>query len=88
MAGKKTAEVGHPDIPASEDAKVFATQVELGVGCHLLGQTLTMSAARGSSLEVTRLGINAISKSGRVVLVPWTNIKCAELTPAKKALKK
>jgi len=59
------------------------TQLEFGVGSHLMGQHLTLSAQRGSSLEIAEKGILAISKSGRVCLLPWSNIKAVEIIPAK-----
>jgi hypothetical protein len=78
---ESAAAVSHGPPEVSNGA-LLATQVELGVGAHLMGQTLTMSASRGSRLEVGNLGITAKSQSGRVMLIPWTNIKCIELTPA------
>lgn len=68
--------------------KVFATQVELGTGAHLLGLATTMAAVRGSTLEVTELGINATSAKGRVMLIPWSNIRCVELKPITKFSKR
>lgn len=62
----------------------FATQVEFGVGCHLMGQTLTLSASRGSTLQLAQMGVLATAVStGRVVLLPWANLKAVEIQPAK-----
>lgn len=96
-------DVAHPDIPDTTNVvdkpvetvenleappKIYATKMELGVGAHLLGQTLTLAASRGSTLEVTTLGVHAVSVSGRVVLIPWANIKCIELSPAKSKIRR
>ncbi len=60
--------------------KLYAQTVHLGLGVDLLGSKTSLSAKRGSTLEITPLGIKARSqKSKRVVLIPWANIKGVEL---------
>lgn len=69
-------------------SKVLAKTVQLGVGIDALGSTLSLSSVRTgktgkkSELEVTPLGVRAVSGStGRVVLVPFANIRGIELMP-------
>lgn len=59
--------------------KVLAKAVHLGLGVDLLGSKTSLNAKSGNELEVTPLGIKATGRSGRVVLVPWANIKGVEL---------
>lgn len=82
------AQGGQKVEPLQASEKLYATRIEFGLGSSLLGQALTMSAAKGSILEVTEMGIMATSKEGRVVLVPWSNVRCCELKGKPKALKK
>lgn len=55
-----------------------ALHVELGIGSSFLGSATTMSATRGSKLEITAMGIRA-SKDGRLMLIPWANVRAVEL---------
>jgi hypothetical protein len=60
--------------------KVLAKTVQLGIGVDLLGSMMSLSSSRGNELEVTPLGVKATSKkNGRVVLIPWANIRGVEL---------
>lgn len=62
--------------------KVLASSVHLGLGVDLLGSKTSLNSKRGNELEVTALGVKAKSqKTGRVVLIPWANIKGIELMP-------
>lgn len=64
------------------DKRVLAKTVQLGVGVDLLGSALSLNAKLGNILEVTPIGIRAVSKkNGRIVLIPWANIRAAELIP-------
>lgn len=70
------------ESPRAAPTKILAKAFQLGLACDLLGSVMTFSAARGTELEVTPLGVKMISgKSGRVMLVPWANIKACELYP-------
>lgn len=63
-------------------AKVLAKSIQLAVACDLVGSQMSMSASRGTELVVTPLGVKMTSgKTGRVVLIPWPNIKGCELFP-------
>lgn len=77
---EKTAEI-QENNPVGPGTKV--TKVELGLGSHLLGNSLTLASVRGSTLELSQFGILATSKTGRVVLLPWANTRCVEIEPSK-----
>lgn len=63
-----------------DSGKVFAKAFHMVVGVDLIGSKSSMSASRNLTLEVTPIGIVAISaNSQRKILIPWTNIKGAEL---------
>lgn len=63
-------------------SKVLAKTIHLGLGLDLLGAKTSLSANRGTELEVTPLGVKANSgKNERVILIPWANIKGCELFP-------
>lgn len=74
-----------PGRPAKEETqvqsgKILAKVVQLGIGVDLLGAALSLQSKKGNELEVTPLGIKATSaKNGRVVLIPWANIRACEL---------
>lgn len=69
-------------IKKAEPGKILAKTVQLGLGLDLLGSTLSLNHRRGNELEVTPIGIKATSaKNGRVVIIPWANIKGVELLP-------
>lgn len=79
---KKPAAGIDPNIVKSNSGKVFAKTVQLAIGTDLLASATSLNSKRGNLLEVTPLGIKARSaKSGRVILIPWTNIRAAELMP-------
>lgn len=60
--------------------KVLASKFQMVVGVDLIGSKMSMAASKNIQLEVTPIGIVAISKgSGRTILIPWTNIKGCEL---------
>jgi hypothetical protein len=61
--------------------KVLAKSVHLGLGLDLLGSKTSLNSKRGNELEVTALGVKAKNAAGRVVLIPWANIKGVELAP-------
>lgn len=78
----KKIETAKPiDIQIEHDMpkKVLAKSVHLGLGVDLLGSQTSLTSKRGNELEVTHLGIKATGKTGRVVLIPWANIKGVEL---------
>ena len=56
--------------------------VHLAIGVDLLGSKTSLSAKRGTSLEMTAIGIKAHSDgSGRTVVIPYSNVKGFELFP-------
>lgn len=60
--------------------KVLAKAFHMVVGVDLIGAKTSLAASKNMELEVTPLGIKASSRAtGRTVLIPWTNIKGAEL---------
>lgn len=60
--------------------KVLASKFQMVVGVDLIGSKMSMAASKNIKLEVTPIGIVAVSKgSGRTILIPWTNIKGCEL---------
>ena len=60
--------------------KLFAKHVQLGLGTDYLKGKTTIQASRGNTLEVTPMGIIAISgKNSRRLLIPWANIRGVEL---------
>lgn len=67
-------------VPAKK--KVLAKVFQMVVGVDLIGSKMSMAASKTLQLEVTPLGIKATSAKGRVVLIPWTNIKGCELYPS------
>lgn len=66
----------------SVPAKLFAKTVHLGVGTHLISSKESLAASRGNTLEVTPMGVLAISgKNNRKILIPWANVRAVELQP-------
>ncbi len=62
-------------------AKVYAKTVQIHAGLDLIGSKMSLSHKQGD-MEVTPIGIKTKSKkTGRVIIVPWGNIKGAELMP-------
>lgn len=62
--------------------------VQFAVGVDLLGSKMTLTAQRGTELELTGVGVMAHSRStGRTVLIPFSNIKGLELLPEEKETK-
>lgn len=60
--------------------KVVVTKFQMGLPCDLLGSKFSFSASRNMSMEATPLGIIMRSQgSKRKIMVPWTNVKAAEL---------
>lgn len=67
----------------ADRTKVLAKAFHMVVGVDLIGSVTSMKASSKNELEVTPLGIVAHSKkSNRTILIPWTNIKGAELFTA------
>lgn len=61
-------------------SKVLCKAFHMVIGVDLIGSKTSLSTSKNMELEVTPLGIKAYSKSSkRLVLIPWTNIKGAEL---------
>lgn len=53
---------------------------QMVVGADLIGSRMSMAESRTLTLEYNLIGVKAVSKkSGRHILIPWTNIKGAEL---------
>lgn len=78
LAMKEVAEKYEP--VAATPKKVLCKAFHMVVGVDLIGSKTSLSTSKNMELEVTPLGIKAYSKnSGRLVLIPWTNIKGAEL---------
>lgn len=74
-----------PDSPLDQIAKptppsrVYAKVVHLYAGLDLIGSKTSVTV-RDSELEITPVGIRMTSKkTGRIVLLPWSNIKGCEL---------
>lgn len=63
-------------------SKVLVKAFQMVVGCDLVGSKMSMAQSKNLELEVTPLGVRAVSKgSGRHILIPFTNIKGIELVP-------
>jgi hypothetical protein len=61
--------------------KVYARVVHLYAGLDLIGSKTTVSN-RDAEIEVTPIGMRMKSKkTKRVILLPWSNVKGAELLP-------
>lgn len=78
-----TRKPGRPRLEITEDTpastKRLAKTVQLGIGIDLLGSAMSLNNRKGNELEVTSLGVEATSKKfGRVVLIPWSNIRGLE----------
>lgn len=56
-----------------------AKHVELGIGTSMLGSRQTLNATKDTSLEIQAMGIVAVGKSGRQILIPWANVRACEL---------
>lgn len=70
-------------MPPGPKPKVLCKAFQMVVGVDLIGSKMSMAASKNNELEVTPLGILARSKtSKRHILIPWTNIKGAELYPS------
>lgn len=62
--------------------KVLAKVVHLYAGLDLIGSKTTVSN-RDAEIEVTPVGMKMTSKkTKRIILLPWANVKGAELLPA------
>ena len=60
---------------------IKAKGFHMAIGLDLIGSKTSFTDKR-ADLEVTPLGVKMVSKeNGRVVLIPWTNIKGVELFP-------
>lgn len=74
------AETTDTTTTAPTSTKLLAKTVQLGIGVDLLGSMMSLNCTRGNELEVTPIGIKASSKkTGRVVLIPWANVRGVEL---------
>lgn len=85
---KKEEQANMNEVTATEQLKttdqatnkVYAKAVHLAVGVDLLGSKTSLVSNRSNTLEVTPLGILATSgKNGRRILIPFPNVKAAEL---------
>lgn len=73
---------GEPTAPEPVRKKLLAKAFHMAIGVDLIGSKTSMAASKTMELEVTPLGIKCASKnSGRLVLIPWPNIKGVELYP-------
>lgn len=69
-----------PEVKVEASGKIYAKVVHLAVGVDLLGSKTSLVAKKGNTLEVTPLGILAVSgNNGRKLLIPFPNVKAAEL---------
>jgi hypothetical protein len=69
-----------PESNEQSSKKIYAKVVHLAVGVDLLGSKTSLVAKKGNTLEVTPLGILAVSgNNGRKLLIPFPNVKAAEL---------
>lgn len=65
----------------AKTTKVLAKTVHLYAGLDLIGSKSTISS-REAEIEVTPIGMRVVSKkTKRVILLPWANVKGAELFP-------
>ena len=62
---------GNPKVKVA----FFATGVES------MGMKTSVASERGTEVEMIAVGIKATNKAGKVVVVPFANIKCLELLP-------
>lgn len=77
---KKTVEQITQELDPKQSNKTFAKVAHLAIGIDLLGSTTSLVAKRGTTLEVTQIGIKAHSeKSNRTIVIPYSNIKGFEL---------
>lgn len=61
--------------------KVYAKTIQIHAGLDLIGSKMSLSHKHGD-LEVTPIGIKVVSrKTNRIVIIPWGNIKGAEILP-------
>lgn len=77
-----TSPIGTPIVieATPKPSKVLCKAFHMVIGVDLIGSKTSLSTSKNMELEVTPLGIKAYSKSSkRLVLIPWTNIKGAEL---------
>ena len=59
--------------------KVLAKVVHLYAGVDLIGSKTSLHH-REAEIEVTPIGVKMVSKkTSRVILIPWSNVKGAEL---------
>jgi len=80
---KEVTEIEQNVVPETNEQspkKIYAKVVHLAVGVDLLGSKTSLVAKKGNTLEVTPLGILAVSgNNGRKLLIPFPNVKAAEL---------
>lgn len=81
--GTTATQLAQSEITVDNLLGLNVETVEFGVGAHLMGQKLTLSASRGAELKIADKGILAKSESGRVVLLPWANLRCVEIRQGK-----
>jgi hypothetical protein len=56
--------------------------IQLAVGCDLIGSNMSLSAERGTILELTPYGVEVRSKkTKRVIGITFANIKAMEFYP-------
>jgi hypothetical protein len=61
--------------------KVYAKTIQIHAGLELIGSKMSLSHKQ-NDMEVTPIGIRVLSKkTKRTVIIPWGNIKGAELLP-------
>ena len=66
----------------ADKTKMLAKNVNFQVGVTSLGSKLSLQASKNNELEVTAYGVKATSHTtGRVVLIPYSNITGIELIP-------
>ena len=62
--------------------------LHMAVGVDLIGSATSLAASKTMDLELIEAGVLATSlKSGRVMLIPFSNIKGLELMPEAKPVK-
>lgn len=78
--GSKNKDEFKPVQPQGEPSKVFVKAFHMVVGVDLIGSKTSMAASKTLVLELTPMGVRAVSSnSGRIILIPYTNIKGIEL---------
>lgn len=65
----------------AKSPKILCKTIQIHAGLDLIGSKMSLSH-KTTELEVTAIGVRVFSKkTKRIVIIPWGNIKGAELLP-------